>query len=91
MPPLRNGGNRVHTNAPQRTGCDLFVSYITVNQIGTWNKRGFCGLTFVALSRVIPLSGLLFIKELGWELVKKLGGKFLQLRLEDLACRYQGT
>jgi hypothetical protein len=34
---------------------------------------------------------LLFIEKLDWERVKKLGGKFLQLRLEDLARRYQGT
>lgn len=28
--------------------------------------------------------GLLFIEKLDWEQVKKLGGKFLQLRLEPL-------
>jgi hypothetical protein len=42
---------------------------------------------------VISLNGLLFIEMLDWERVKKLGGKFLQLRLlEDIvACRYPDT
>jgi hypothetical protein len=54
-------------------------------------KEFSCGLTFVVLSRVTSLSGLLFIEKLHWERVKKLGSKFLHLRLEDLARRYQGT
>ncbi|KAN0123058.1 hypothetical protein V8E52_003011 [Russula decolorans] len=37
------------------------------------------------------LNGLLFVEKLDWERVKKLGGKFLQLRLEDAARRYPGT
>jgi ATP-dependent exoDNAse (exonuclease V) alpha subunit len=60
-------------------------------RLGLGKKEFSSGLTFVALSRVTSLSGLLFIEKLDWERVKKLGGKFLQLRLEDLACRYQGT
>jgi hypothetical protein len=53
---------------------------------GLGTKEFSCGLTFVALSRVTSLCGLLFRSSLR---VKKLGGKFLQLRLEDLARRYQ--
>jgi ATP-dependent exoDNAse (exonuclease V) alpha subunit len=60
-------------------------------RLGLGRKEFSCGLTFVALSRVTSLNGLLFIKRLDWERVKKLGRKFLQLRLEDLAHRYQGT
>jgi hypothetical protein len=33
---------------------------------------------------VTSLNGLLFIQKLDWERVKKLGGKLLQLRLEDI-------
>jgi hypothetical protein len=66
-------------------------SYAAENQIGTWNEGVSCGLTFVALSCVTSLNGLLIIKKLDWERVKKLGGKFLQLQLEDLAHRYQGN
>jgi hypothetical protein len=40
---------------------------------------------------ITSLNGLLFIEKLDWEPVKKLGGKFLQLRLEDLARRYPVT
>jgi len=40
-------------------------------------KEVSCRLTFVALSRVTSLKGLLFIEKLDWERVKKLGGKFL--------------
>jgi hypothetical protein len=36
-------------------------------------------------------TGLLYIEKLDWERVRKLGGKFLQLRLEDSARRYPGT
>jgi hypothetical protein len=50
-----------------------------------------CGLTFAALSRVISLNGLLLVEKLDWERVKKLGGKFLPLRLEDIACRNPDT
>jgi hypothetical protein len=39
-------------------------------------------LTFVALSRVTSLNGLLFVEKLDWERVKKLGGKFLPMRLQ---------
>jgi hypothetical protein len=35
--------------------------------------------------------GLLVIEKLDWERVKKLDGKFLHLRLEDIARRYPGT
>jgi hypothetical protein len=60
-------------------------------RLGLGRKEFSCGLTFVALSRVTSLNSLLFIERLDWERVKKLGRKFLQLRLEDLAHRYQGT
>src|SRR6266852_1738490 len=52
-------------------------------RLGLGPKGFSCGLTFVALSRVPSLDGLLFIEKLDWERVQKLGGKFLQLRLED--------
>ena len=60
-------------------------------RLGLGKKEFSCGLTFVqvALSHVTSLDGLLFIEELNWERVKSLGGKFLQLRLQDLARRYQ--
>jgi len=58
-------------------------------RLGLGKKEFSCGLTFVALSRVTSLDGLLFIEKLNWERVKNLGGKFLQLRLQDLARRYQ--
>jgi hypothetical protein len=52
-------------------------------RLGLGTKEFSCGLTFVALSRVTTsLNGLLFIEKVDWEQVKKLGGKFLQLRLE---------
>ena len=60
-------------------------------RLGLGPKEFSCGLTFVVLSRVTSLHGLHFIEKLDWDQVKKLGGKFLQLRLEDLARRYQGT
>jgi hypothetical protein len=60
-------------------------------RLGLGKKEVSSGLTSVALSRVTSLSSLLFIEKLDWERVKKLGGKFLQLRLEDLARTYQGT
>ena len=37
------------------------------------------------------LNGLLFIEKLDWDRVKKLGGKFLQLHVQDLARRYSST
>ncbi|KAN0102381.1 hypothetical protein V8E52_012002 [Russula decolorans] len=43
---------------------------------------------------VLRVSGLLVLyiaQRLDWERVKKLGGKFLQLQLEDLARRYHDT
>jgi hypothetical protein len=46
-----------------------------------------CGPTFMALSHVTSLNGLLFIEKLDWEWVKKLCGIFLQLRSEDLGHR----
>jgi len=52
-------------------------------RLGLGHKEFSCGLTFVALSRVTSLDGLLFIEKLDWERVRKLGGKFLQLQLED--------
>jgi hypothetical protein len=57
-------------------------------RLGLGTKEFSCGLTFVALSRV---NGLLFVEKLDWEQAKKLGGKFLQLRLEDIAHGYPGT
>ena len=60
-------------------------------RLGLGKKEFSCGLTFVALSRVTSLNGLLFIEKLDWDRVKKLGGKFLQLRLQDLARRYGST
>jgi hypothetical protein len=57
-------------------------------RLGLGTKEFSCGLTFVALSRVPSLNGLLYIEKLDWERVKKLGGKFLQLRLEDLDVAY---
>jgi hypothetical protein len=59
-------------------------------RLGLGTKE-LAGLTFVALSRVTSLHGLLCIEKLDWERVKKLGGTFLQLRLEDIARRYPGT
>jgi hypothetical protein len=60
-------------------------------RLGLGPKEFSCCLTFVALSRVTSLDGLLFIEKLDWGRVKKLGGKFLQLRLQDMARRYEGT
>ena len=66
-------------------------------RLGLGRKEGrkefSCCLTFVALSRVTSLDGLLFIETLDWEWVNlKLEGKFFQLQLKDLlACRFQGT
>ena len=54
-------------------------------RLGLGKKEFPCGLTFVALFRVTSLDRLLFIEKLNWERVKNLGGKFLQLRLQDLA------
>jgi hypothetical protein len=59
-------------------------------RLGLGTREFSCSLTFVALSRVTSLNGFLFIEKMDWERVKKLGGKFLQLRLEDLARRYLG-
>jgi hypothetical protein len=57
-------------------------------ELGT--KEFSRGLTFVALSRVPSLNGLLYIEKLDCERVKtrKLGGKFLQLRLEYPTCEW---
>jgi len=67
-------------------------SYTAENKIGTWAEGVILWLTFVTFSRVASLNGLLFIGKLDWEWVKKLGGKFVQLRLEDSVAReYQGT
>jgi hypothetical protein len=60
-------------------------------RLGLGPKEFSCGLTFVALSRVTSLNGLLFIEKLDWERVKRLGGKFLQLRLQDMARRYRNV
>ena len=57
-------------------------------RLGLGPKEFSCRLTFVALSRVTFLNDLLFIEKWDWERVKKLGGRFLELRLEDLARRY---
>jgi hypothetical protein len=65
-------------------------SHTAENQIGTW-KGVFLWSDIYCTFSCLHLSGLLFIEELDWERVKKLGGKFLQLRLEDLARTYQGT
>ena len=60
-------------------------------RLGLGKKEFSCGLTFVALSRVSSLDGILFIDNFDWNRVKKLGGKFLQLRLQDFARRYTVT
>ena len=39
----------------------------------------------------VSLNSLLFIEKLDWDRVKKLGGKFLQLCVQELARRYSST
>ncbi len=57
-------------------------------QIGL-GKREFCvGLTFVALSRVKSLSGIMLVESLDFTRVRNLGGLSLQERLADFARRY---
>ena len=56
-----------------------YIAKILKIRLGLGLKECSCGLTFVALSRVTSLNGLLFIEKLDWARVKKLGGKFLQL------------
>jgi hypothetical protein len=73
-------------STPMRRGVQAVIRlYLTLPRIrlGLGTKELSCGLTFVALSRVTSLSGLLFTENLDWEQMKKLGSKFLQLRLED--------
>ena len=48
-------------------------------RLGLGPEEFSCGLTFVALSCITSLNGLLFIEKLDWTRVKKLCGKFLQL------------
>ena len=57
-------------------------------RLGLGKSEFSSGLTFVALSRAKSLDGLLFVQPLHFDRVKKLGGKFLQLRLQDEARRY---
>jgi hypothetical protein len=52
-------------------------------RLGLGTKKFSCGLTFVALTRVTSINGFLLIEKLDWERVKKLGGTFLQLRLQE--------
>ena len=52
-------------------------------------KKEFCsGLTFVALSRVKALSGLMLVEPVDFSRVQHLGGKGLRERLDDFARRY---
>jgi hypothetical protein len=87
---LYSGWNSVALRVTSTVSLGSGCPQITLpRRLGT--KEFSCGLTFVVHSRVTSLNGLLIVEKLDWKRVKKLGGKFLLLRLEDLAHKYPGT
>jgi len=57
-------------------------------KVGLGKKEFSTGLTFVALSRVKTPDSIMIIDRLDFSRVQKLGGKHLQYRFDDYACRY---
>lgn len=60
-------------------------------KLGLGSKEFATGLTFVALSRVKALEGIMLVGILDYPRVRRLGGRHLQLRLDDLARRYNNN
>jgi hypothetical protein len=57
-------------------------------KLGLGKREFSTGFTFVALSRVKSLDGIMMVDHVDYSRVQKLGGKNLQHRLDDYARRY---
>ena len=57
-------------------------------KLGLGKREFSTGLTFVALSRVRSLDGIMMVDRVDYSRVQKLGGKHMQYRLDDYARRY---
>ena len=58
-------------------------------KLGLGKKEFSTGLTFVALSHMKSMAVIMIIDQIDYSQVQKLGGKHLQHRLDDSACRYR--
>ena len=89
-----NGQTVSHTQLPLRLAWAVTVHKsqgLTLPKIklGLGKREFSTGLTFVALSRVKALDGIMFVDQFDWTRVKKkLGGSQLRNRLQDFASRY---
>jgi ATP-dependent exoDNAse (exonuclease V) alpha subunit len=57
-------------------------------KLGLGKREFSTGLTFVALSRVKSLDGIMMVDHVDYSRVQKMGGKNLRHRLDDYARRY---
>jgi hypothetical protein len=57
-------------------------------RLGLGKREFSTGLTFVALSRVKALDCIMVVDHVDYSRVQKLGGKHMQHRFDDYACRY---
>jgi len=57
-------------------------------KVGLGKREFSTGLTFVALSRVKALEGIMIVGQVDYSRVRKLGGKHMQYRLDDYARRH---
>jgi hypothetical protein len=57
-------------------------------KLGLGKREFSTGLTFVALSRVKTLDGIMIVDHIDYSRVQKLGGKHMQYRLDDYARRH---
>jgi hypothetical protein len=57
-------------------------------KLGLGKREFSTGLTFVALSRVKKLDGIMIVDHIDYSRVQKLGGKHMQYRLDDYARRH---
>ena len=68
----------------------IYAPFATLTTFLLWlvTKEFSTGLTFVALVRVKTSEGIMIVDRLDFSRFQKLGGKYLQYRFDDYACRY---
>jgi len=58
-------------------------------KLGLGKREFSTGLTFVGLSRVKAIDGIMMVDQVDCSRVRALGGKHMQYRFDDYARRYQ--